>query len=203
MPNGYTSLIYDGTDDSFKGYALICARAFGACIMQKDDPLDVPPQLQTPSDYNENRVKVAQKELGEIQSLIVTDCQALADAEYEEAVQRREAYIQTTLERRARYDAMIAKVAVWSPPTEDHINFKTFMLEQLHTSKKWDCGDENEQQTIYPIPERIDGETWRQNKIRSLRKDIEYHTKHHEEEVARVASRNQWLIDLFDSLKGA
>jgi len=40
MPTGYTTDIYNGKDVSFRDFALNCARAFGACIMQRDDPAD-------------------------------------------------------------------------------------------------------------------------------------------------------------------
>lgn len=36
MPTGYTADIKDGID--FKTYAMNCARAFGACVMLRDEP---------------------------------------------------------------------------------------------------------------------------------------------------------------------
>lgn len=202
MPNGYTAEIYDGKDVTFKQFALTCARAFGPCIMQRDDPLDVPPMVQMPSDYHERALIQARNELGEIQSMSPEDCQAMADAEYDEAMARRHKYIVATNERRARYDGMIAKVADWTPQTAEHVEFKTFMLNTLHESKKWDCGEPEDELTFWATPKKIDGETWRKDKVNYLRESIEHHTEEHEKEVTRTAGRNKWITDLLDDLKG-
>lgn len=42
MPTGYTSGIDDGTISDLKGYALVCARAFGVLADMRDLPLDAP-----------------------------------------------------------------------------------------------------------------------------------------------------------------
>ena len=39
MPTGYTSGVATGEIKDFKTYALQCARAFGACIMLRDEPM--------------------------------------------------------------------------------------------------------------------------------------------------------------------
>jgi len=41
MPSGFTSDIYDGKKITFKDFTLKCARAFGACIHLRDDPITV------------------------------------------------------------------------------------------------------------------------------------------------------------------
>ncbi len=46
MPSGYTENIYYGKKVAFKDFALGCARAFGACVMQRDDPADVKPKIR-------------------------------------------------------------------------------------------------------------------------------------------------------------
>jgi hypothetical protein len=40
MPTGYTAGVADGTITEFREYALLCARAFGACIMLRDEPVE-------------------------------------------------------------------------------------------------------------------------------------------------------------------
>ena len=46
MPTGYTTDIYNGKDVTFKDFALKCARAFGACIHQREDNIDDLPKLK-------------------------------------------------------------------------------------------------------------------------------------------------------------
>lgn len=42
MPTGYTADIKDGI--TFRDFALRCARAFGATIMQRDEDISIPPR---------------------------------------------------------------------------------------------------------------------------------------------------------------
>lgn len=42
MPSAYTAPVQDGKITEFKDFAILCARAFGACIDMRDDPLDKP-----------------------------------------------------------------------------------------------------------------------------------------------------------------
>ena len=41
MPSGYTEGVASGKVTEFKEYALLCARAFGACISLRDEPLSL------------------------------------------------------------------------------------------------------------------------------------------------------------------
>ena len=52
MPTGYTTDIYNGKDVSFRDFALTCARQFGACIMQRDDPADEKPKIMPEESYH-------------------------------------------------------------------------------------------------------------------------------------------------------
>lgn len=63
MPTGYTADVADGKITDFVEYALQCARAFGACIMLRDEPISSEiPEFQ-PSDYNANALAEAEKTL--------------------------------------------------------------------------------------------------------------------------------------------
>lgn len=54
MPTGYTHKIKDGM--TFKEYALRCARNFGALMDMRDDPMDAPIPIFTPSGYHEEKL---------------------------------------------------------------------------------------------------------------------------------------------------
>ena len=58
MPTGYTADIYEGNDVSFRDFALKCARAFGACIEQRDDDANDKPKLieKTKDNYHIKRL---------------------------------------------------------------------------------------------------------------------------------------------------
>ena len=60
MPTGYTEDIYNGKDVTFKDFALKCARAFGACVHQREDNIDDPPRLKiADTSYYEEKLKKA------------------------------------------------------------------------------------------------------------------------------------------------
>jgi hypothetical protein len=68
----YTIGVQDGSIKDFKTFALRCARAFGAGIMQRDDPMDQPPKkLTEESSYHKTEMKKAEKELYDKGNLII------------------------------------------------------------------------------------------------------------------------------------
>lgn len=46
MPTGYTAIIEERADLSFRDFALRCARGMCACVMQRDDPMDELPKAR-------------------------------------------------------------------------------------------------------------------------------------------------------------
>ena len=61
MPSGYTENIYYGKEVAFKDFALGCARAFGACVMQRDDPADEKPKIMPEESYHTEELKKLKK----------------------------------------------------------------------------------------------------------------------------------------------
>lgn len=198
MPTGYTCDVQNGKITEFKDFALKCARAFGANIMMRDDPMDAPIKEYEPSSYHKEALEKAEKRLPEVQEMSPQECEEQAEKEYTEAKERNEKYISEANEQRERYEQMLEKVRSWIPPTSEHQGLKEFMIKQLTDSIEWDCSTE-----YYTNPERKTGEQWRKDQIDSLKHDIEYHSKHHAEEVDRTNSRNEWNRQLFDSLDGS
>jgi 2-polyprenyl-3-methyl-5-hydroxy-6-metoxy-1,4-benzoquinol methylase len=91
---------------------------------------------------------------------------------------------------------MIEKVENWEPPTNDHIEFKSFMLEQLRESLRFDCGYRRA-----VVVEDISVEEWKSQQESRILHDIEYHKKNYAEEVQRAKERTAWVSDLRNSLK--
>ncbi len=103
---------------------------------------------------------------------------------------------QTAIER-ARYEAMIAKVEAWTPPTPDHDGLKKFMLDQLRESVEWDCGGFG---GSGPAPTRQTEAEWKAEALAQARHQIEHYTAEHAKEIERVNGRNEWIRDLRASL---
>jgi hypothetical protein len=81
MPTGYTEGVSKGEITDFKVYALRCARAFGACVMLRDEPVtDEIPEFE-PSDYHQKRLKEAQTQLAEFNAMLDADKLAMFERE--------------------------------------------------------------------------------------------------------------------------
>lgn len=196
MPTGYTDKLYRDESQTFTEFALRCARGMGACIMQRDDPCDIPPRKQKASDYNQRRLVEARNELERLSEMTPQQANEEASAERETKLKERERHNREALELLARYQQMMIAVEHWDPPSTDHVGMKEFMIEQLQTSINFDCSTGD-----WPkIPPVMSGEEWRQAQIQKVLHDIDYHTRENLKEIKRTESRNRWIQQLYDSL---
>lgn len=78
MPTGYTADLYDGKDVSFEGFALNCARAFGALVSLRDEPdAEIPDEFKV-DEYYVKKFEEAKEELEKAESM--TDEEFAEDA---------------------------------------------------------------------------------------------------------------------------
>lgn len=195
MPTGYTAAVVDGNVKDFPTFAMTCARAFGALIMMREDAMDAPiPEVQEPTTYHVKEREAAEQRLGRLLAMTPGAIAAQARADYAKSVKDK-ADSDARLEAEDRRCRKMAElVRAWTPPTPDHENMKTFMLDQLKISMH---------DFRMPVPQKRSPEVWHAEQLASARKDIEYHTKEDAEERARVAGRTAWVKALRDSLQPA
>jgi hypothetical protein len=194
MPTGYTADIQDGI--SFEKFTLQCARAFGATIMMRDEPMDAPmPDEFKPSDYHTKELAVAKEKIAELQVLNDEEkairCKAAYDADLAGWNKRKAE--KEALE--VKYKEMLAKVVEWQAPTPDHEGLKQFMIEQIHSSIKWDCNMEYDE-----MPVELSSEEWHAKMLAAAQWGINYHTKEHAEKVKRSEASTAWVQALKQSL---
>lgn len=190
MPTGYTQ----NMNISFNDFVLQCARAFGATITLRDEPMspDIP-EFQ-PSDWNTKELAKAQGRLLDLTHMSPV-LKASSAAGYN--ARKYENFLKTTtddIDLRDKYETMLQKVESWQPPTPDHTKLKEFMVKQLNESIEWDCNYERET----PVP--LSAEQWYFQELEKASKDINYHTKEYIKEVKRVNERNAWVSALKESL---
>lgn len=197
MPTGYTAKIADGI--TFNEFAMACARGMGALIMMRDEPSNAPiPERFEPSDYHATKHVAAEMELGRLRRMTPAETEEAARTEFMEESARHVERMQENDDLRLKYEAMLAEVKAWQPPTPDHEGMKKFMVEQITGSIDFDCDNGYYRDNA---PKRFNGPEWLEKKIAGARHDIDYHRKNHAEEVERTESRNAWLKSLRDSLK--
>lgn len=193
MPTGYTADVVDGKITEFSEFALLCARAFGATITMRDEPLNAPiPDEFPPSDYNAKRLAEARANLSKLTAMTPDEACVSAEADYQEKLQRHVEYERRETEQETRLEAMEAKVRAWTPPTAEHFEMKNFMLEQLRISKRGEYRS--------PEPQRLSGEDWIAKEIEKAQRDIEYHLTENEKEIERSRQRSEWVKSLRASL---
>lgn len=191
MPTGYTAPIKDGIE--FNEFVWNCARAFGALVMMRDDPMDAPIPEFKPSDYHDKALNEAIKSLARLQKMTVAETDKAALKEHEESYKSFERMNRESADLEDKYHAMLAQVEAWKPPTKDHEGMKQFMVEQIQQSLKFDCH-------TYKMPEPMRGKEWLKLKIEKAKRDIEYHAKEQTEEVKRCNDRNEWVKALSASV---
>jgi hypothetical protein len=198
MPTGYTYKIKEG--QSFKDYAMICARAFGSCIDMRDDPIDtqIPEEFKV-TNYYSKKIDEIEKQQKELLSLSDKQIQDIIDKSYEDDLKYYNEKIKEGKELRQKYQKMLEKVKNWNPPTNNHKNLKFFMKNQIESSIS-DCMDD-----AYQIKKdeliKVSVKQYKYNKIKEFEKDYEYYMKEWDKEQKRVNERNVWLKQLRKSLE--
>lgn len=199
MPTGYTEKIKDGI--TFKQFALNCSRAFGALVSMRDDPMDkeIPTNLKFES-FHEKSLEEAVKKREEL--LNMTPEQIIKSLEKEASYQKQYCIkqIEEKKELKIKYENMIREVENYTPPSQDHVEFKKFMLDQLTNSLKWDCDIEYHEKELQKL-QTVSVQQWIKHEIEIAEDIIKYHKKELEQDRENFKNRNLWITNLHKSLK--
>ena len=194
MPTVYTAKVEDGTVTELRDYMLICARAFGALVMMRDEPMDapIPEKFEPSTKYYDEQIAVLTKEISRLSAMTADEALTASLAANDETRRRHREYEAADQLRLERHLAMAEKVKAWEPPSPDHVEYKAFMLQQLEESAKW-LGTKRD------LPPMSIGETWRQERLADLADSLARATKRRSEEIERTAQRQKWV----DALRAA
>lgn len=197
MATGYTAEIEKGI--TFPQFAMNCARAFGGLVCMRDEPGDAPiPEKFEPSNYHTEELVRANKRFKEVMAMTETECEVEASKKFAAANKRRLEAIEHNKRLEQSYEAMLIQAKAWEPPTDDHKELKSFMIDQIAKSILFDCPCPPHE----PDPVVLeDGETWRSAEIKTLTADLEYHLDEKDKEIERVGGLNEWVGQLRESLK--
>ena len=201
MPTGLTAEIYDGTDMSFRRFALKCYTQFNAGYRasnygEDELPFDKAPVLEVRTYYLERAKKT--KEQVEKLEKAKKNPEVLVEL-YEKAKNESKSHTQERVEKsdtiRQRYDKMIEKVEKWNAP-EEYQSLKDSMLKQLRESKSYDCysGIDAEDE-LYPSIDE-----WYELNITQAKRLAESAAAEAAEEIKKVEEYNQQLKGLYECL---
>jgi hypothetical protein len=200
MPTSYTAAVQSGTVTDFNEFAMQCARAFGALITMRDDRADaaIPDAFEPQTKYHDERLAAAKARAIELLAMDYPAIAKAAEADYDAAVLAAVSRELKRIVELERYSVMLSKVEAWEPPTADHSDMKAFMIQQLKDSMDHDCTRYDHDDVKMSTPNQ-----WMIRQLRQVERDIAYHTKNVLEEIARTASRNEWVAALRASLATA
>jgi len=199
MPTGYTSCIEKGA--TFKEFAMGCARAFGHCITMRNESHDAKIPKEFPySDYHSKALAKIMKDGKILDGLTDKQCEERAMLEYQNRKDELEGGIKRTFDLRSKYDEILLKAKRWHPPSDEHLRFKEFMIEQIESSIDGDCKGTYYIEGLDELKMKT-GEEWRKSELARINKDFIYHSKEYEKEKERVDRGNKWISQLRRSFK--
>lgn len=197
MPTGYTSDIEH--DISFEDFVLQCSRAFGATIMQRDDPMKIRPALREMSTTYVEWLKEAEEEVATLTAMTPTQRKAYGEKIIKEQTDSRQEYFNKKIVLRNKYDAMLQKVVMWNPPSQDHIELKNFMIKQINESIDFDCNTKYDLEDLTRLAQANPMKIFDQE-LRSAQDKVLRYAEEVQKEKQRVEESNRWILALYESL---
>lgn len=191
MPTGYTCFIEDGQITTGKEFLKKCIRAFGCCIDQRDEPLDVPLETKIKgSGYYEEAYYKAVETYEKLKKMTLEELITNARRDRANRIEEREKYLDNQKKLRNKYMNIRNEVEQWNPPTAEHQGIKAFALEQIDISMP-------SEEDLIRMQEDI---ACNRNMEDSI-KDIEYYSNKMHEEENRVDGRNEFFDQFLKSLE--
>lgn len=209
MPTGLNAPLVDGEDTSLRGMLVRCAYQYGALVQYRDSNIDRNelPEKARPMDQEREpyQVKALRQYKAEKESFTAKT--------REQQQQEMDAFYQGQVrqwwETKNEHDEIFERVKkvrdealAWEPPTEDHVNYKEFVISQIDSAIEHDCryaqfnGPEDDPHG--PRQQRLDD--WIDDKLDFLDRIIEMYEKDSGEAEERVEEAQDWLDNLREAL---
>jgi hypothetical protein len=205
MPTGYTSEILEGKINTFKDFAKKCMRAFGATIHMRDDSLNESYRPREIDRYYIEQVEEAEEKL---KVLKTADDEFFIDKVREE-LKSDYAYYEEKL-RKVKADgqklnSILVDVKKWNPPTDDHVDIKDFMIQQLEETIKYDANCKHYEEELQEIKIKLESPidvAWiKHQMIENAEKDLQRSKERLEEERKRCEDSNKWVSVFLQSIE--
>jgi len=200
LANGYVHALVDG-NLTLKQWTLQCARAFGALISMRDDPMDTPiPEEIKPDSYYKESLDKAQARLA--LSVSMTDEELLAEetSYCKDSLKSLRKGYKEGKKQLAILKSMREQVEAWTPP-EECTNLKEYMLKSLDEA---DASTDFYDKEIAKLKSRLKNpkpaSELRAEKNAAAVKDIVYYGDQYDKQVKRCAEATAWIKALINSL---
>lgn len=208
MATGYTYKVSEGQVTELSDFVLQCARAFGACMHQRDSDSNELPKPREPyqsqKEYDKEIAKLTE-EIDKWKNYTTDEIFEIIKKDHIKNLKYNDKQLKLNRKKIARYHEMLYKVKNWQPPSGEHQGLKEFAIDQLQSSIKFDdCSDyyEKEIENLNNnSPETIDLESYRKEEIEMIKSDIIRKKENRQKELKSIESTNLWIEQLYESLK--
>ena len=201
MPTGYTARICEG-EQSMSEFVLGCARAFGACVDQRDDPMSDLPKI--PGEIEESRyvamVKREEEKLADLLALDEKKRESLGIKEQKEQIKYYRKAIKERKIVRARLDKMYDRIKDWVPPSASHVGLKEFMIEQLVSTIEHDGDVSYYERELEREKAKLPIDYYNEE-VESTKRSVRRCKEEAAKEKDRHVDRGQWVKQLYKSLE--
>lgn len=197
MPTGYTAAIEN--DQSFEDFALGCARAFGACMHQRDDNSSDRPKLREEDTHHKAKLVEAYNELERLEKMSGDERIQYGEQLRKDKVDRTQEYFNKKVVLRAKYESMLAKVFGWNPPSPRHQELKNFMIEQIRNSIDFDCNTKYDMEELSRLAQ-VSPHSMYEQALKDAKWSYEYHNTQIIKAKVNFEESNEWIMQLYDSL---
>ena len=193
MPTGYTAALYDAPQ-SLRDFILGCSRAMMPLISLRDEPPDTPvPDGFVLSPRYAEEVAAAELALDAAKAMPPSAAKKGASDSFFRAMESWRIGEDARVARLGRFEAMLAAVEAWEPPTEDHEPLKRYMVDQLTEELRYLADPA-------PTPRLATAADFRRNKIDSAQRDLDYARQELDRATERVAFNDAWVKALWAAL---
>lgn len=182
---------------NFSEFIWSCARAFGPFLNYKDsDPNCKIKFDELTSLYHEKKLIESNANLKKFEKMGQQEVISYGENKKKEQMKYYQECTEIEVKEIKICQEMQNQVEKWQP-SQDHINLKKFMLEQLTTSLKDPNNFAKEQLQSVSKKSPMD---FYNDTIKSLKNDVEYHSRESVKEKERNQKTISWLETLYQSV---
>ena len=205
MPTGYTAGVVDGTIKTFKDFAKNCMRAFGATIHMRDQPMNKKYEPRVPDSYYLENLEEAKAQLAGLDTLPDEYFVNKVHSEIKSEIKYCLKKIEEKKEIKQRLDSLLSESESWNPPTEEHTEFKKFMINQLQQTLDYDADvsyyEVELEEQYKKLESPIDVEKVKADLRKEYEEAVKTRQKSLDEEIERCNKSNEWVNQLLKSIE--
>lgn len=191
MHSFYTEILMDPEKEvTFRDFALRCAHAFGALSHLQEVVLDPMPPEEDP--YFQQRLDRTKERLTRLEGLLAEDISREAEAYNERQQEQWKAEVGRSMRDKRQCRKMLAEVEAWVPPTEDHVQLKDLMRDQIKTILAMTRSSQP--------PSILSASQWYTQEISQAKNAVANATQGLQQEKDRVQKATEWILRLKESL---